>query len=62
MKISLEKKSLVGFSLATAVLVAINALSYGSFNKNRETAKWVAHTHQVRQNIESTLADNQLDE
>jgi PAS domain S-box-containing protein len=57
MKISIEKKSLVGFGLATAVLVGINALSYWSLNKNRETAHWVAHTHQVRQNIEATLAD-----
>ncbi len=57
MQISIEKKSLVGFGLATAVLVGINALSYWSFNKNRETAHWVAHTHQVRQNIEATLAD-----
>ena len=57
MKNSIEKKSFVGFGLATAVLVGINALSYRSFNKNRETANWVAHTHQVRQNIEATLAD-----
>ena len=57
MKISIEKKSLIGFGLATAVLVGINALSYWSFTKNRETANWVAHTHQVQQNIESTLAN-----
>ncbi len=57
MQISIEKKSLVGFGLTTVVLVGINALSYWSFNKNRETANWVAHTHQVRQNIEATLAD-----
>jgi CHASE3 domain sensor protein len=57
MKISIEKKSLVGFGLATVVLVGINALSYWSFNKNREIANWVAHTQQMRQNIQSTLAD-----
>lgn len=57
MKISIEKKTLVGFGLATAVLFGINVLFYGSFSKQRKTADWVTHTYKVRENIESTLAD-----
>ncbi|MEW6491398.1 MAG: CHASE3 domain-containing protein [Cyanobacteriota bacterium] len=56
MKLSIEHKTIVGFGAASMVLVIINALSYGSFLKNRAIADWVAHTHQVRRNIESTLA------
>ncbi|HEY9666663.1 MAG TPA: CHASE3 domain-containing protein, partial [Coleofasciculaceae cyanobacterium] len=56
MKVSIEKQTVIGFSLASAVLVGINALSYWSFKNHRAIASWVAHTHEVRQNIESTLA------
>ncbi len=56
MKFSIEKKTIVGFGLASAVLVDINAVSYWSFSKHREAANWVAHTHEIEQAIESTLA------
>lgn len=57
MKSSLEKQSLVGFGLASTVMVVINALSYWSLIQHRETAYWVAHTHEVEQKIETTLAE-----
>lgn len=57
MKVSIEKQTIIGFSLASAVLVSINALSFWSFKNHREIANWVAHTHEVRRNIESTLAN-----
>jgi PAS domain S-box-containing protein len=55
-KLSIEKKVVFGFGLASAVLVSINALSYWSFSKHRSTAYWVAHTYQVQQKIDETLA------
>ncbi len=40
MKFSIEKKTLIGFGLASTVLVGINVLAYWSFNKHRQTADW----------------------
>jgi PAS domain S-box-containing protein len=57
MKSSIEKQSLVGFGLASIVMVLINALSYWSLVQYRETAYWVAHTHEVEQKIKTTLAE-----
>lgn len=57
MKFSIEKQSLVGFGLASVVMVFINALSYWSLVQHRETAYRVAHTHEVEQKIEITLAE-----
>ena len=57
MKSLIEKQSLVGFGLASAVMVVINALSYWSLLQHRETASWVAHTRKVEQKIEKTLAE-----
>lgn len=57
MKSSIEKQSLVGFGLASTVMVVINALSYWSLIQHRETAYWVAHTHEVEQKIETSLAE-----
>jgi len=57
MKSLIEKQSLVGFGLASAVMVVINALSYWSLLQHRETAYWVAHTRKVEQKIERTLAE-----
>lgn len=56
-KFSIEKKSLLGFSLASAVLFSINAFSSWSFNRHRVTTDWVAHTYQVQQPIETSLAE-----
>jgi signal transduction histidine kinase len=57
MKFSIEKQTLAGFGLALVVLVTINALSYWSFSKHRETDYWVTHTYEVRQKLESTLTN-----
>jgi hypothetical protein len=57
MKFSIEKKTLIGFGLASTVLVGINVLAYWSFNKHRQTADWLAHTYQVQQKIELTHAE-----
>ncbi|MCA1990582.1 MAG: CHASE3 domain-containing protein [Coleofasciculus sp. S288] len=57
MKLSIEKQTLAGFGIASAVLVGINALSYWSSLKHQQTTKWVSHTHQVLQKLESTHAE-----
>lgn len=57
MKFSIEKQTLAGFGLASVVMVVINALSYWSLIQHRQTAYWVAHTHEVDQKIKTTLAE-----
>jgi signal transduction histidine kinase len=52
----MKKNALTGFTLATVVLGGINALSYWSLERYRETADWVTHTYQVQQTIEITHA------
>ncbi len=57
MKFPIQRKTLVGFGVALVVLITINALSYWSLLRHRETDYWVAHTYQVQQKIEATLAE-----
>lgn len=55
MKWTVGKKIGTGFGVALVILTAIGAVSYTSTNRLTETAKWVAHTHEVIAKLESVL-------
>ena len=45
----------VGFGLALAILVAIGSVSYRNTNTLTTTAEWVAHTHQVIEELSQII-------
>ena len=57
MKWSIEKQTVMGLGLASVILVSINALSFWSFIKHRETASSISHTHRVLQELETTASE-----
>jgi signal transduction histidine kinase len=56
MKLSLGQKIGSGFVAALVMLFVIGVFSYSSTTRLLANAEWVAHTHQVLENLESLLA------
>ena len=50
------KKLALGFGLALALLLIVGGVSYWSINSLIENANWVAHTHQVLENLEAVIS------
>ncbi len=56
MKLSIGKKITSGFALALAVLVAISLVSYRNIKELNADARWVTHTVEALQRLESLSA------
>ncbi len=56
MKFSIGKKMAAGFALALAALVIISLVSYRNINELNADARWVTHTVEVLQRLESLSA------
>jgi len=56
MRISLERKIALGFGAATVILVAVGVAAFRSTTATIASAGWVAHTLDVRADLEATLA------
>src|SRR6266478_2133488 len=56
MKFSVGKKIAVAFGLALAALVVINLVSYRNITELNSDARWVSHTQEVLQRLESLYA------
>src|SRR5260370_39161781 len=56
MKLSVGKKIAVAFGLALAALVVINLVSYRNITELNSDARWVSHTQEVLQRLESLYA------
>lgn len=56
MRISLERKIVLGFGAATVILVAVGVAAFRSTTATIASAGWVTHTLDVRANLEATLA------
>ena len=55
--LSLERRIQVGFGIAVAIIVAVGAASLRSTDATVSGAHWVAHTLQVRAELEAGFAD-----
>jgi len=55
--LSLERRIQVGFGIAVAIIVAVGAASLRSTDATVSGARWVAHTLQVRAELEAGFAD-----
>jgi PAS domain S-box-containing protein len=53
---TLQSKLTMGFGAALSVLALIGVLSYRKFSQDNVDQQWVSHTHQVLENLDSTLA------
>jgi PAS domain S-box-containing protein len=53
---SIEKKTAAALAAAGLILLLVAGLSYRSGHRFVETSEWVSHTHEVLQELESTLA------
>ncbi len=56
MKLTIKRKTMLGFGLVMALLFVIAALSHLSTKWLVEDGKWVAHTHEVLENLEGLLS------
>jgi PAS domain S-box-containing protein len=54
---SLERKVLLGFTLAAVVLVVLGLFSYRSVVQSRAEAQLVSHTHEVLNSLSTMLSD-----
>ena len=50
-------KVVIAFGLASAILVGVGVLSFRRIQQTDEDESWVAHTHFVREELDSSLAD-----
>ena len=57
MGLSLERRIQVGFGIAVAIIVAVGTAALRSTEATVSSAHWVAHTLQVRAELEATFAD-----
>jgi PAS domain S-box-containing protein len=57
MTLSLERRIQIGFGIAVAIIVAVGAAALRSTAATVDSAGWVAHTLQVRGELEATFAD-----
>ncbi len=57
MNLSLERKIQIGFGVAVAIIVVIGAAALQSTTATVDSALWVAHTLEVRGELEATFAD-----
>ncbi|MDB6066793.1 MAG: two-component system sensor histidine kinase/response regulator [Pedosphaera sp.] len=56
MNLSIGKKITIGFALALAALVGISLVSHRNVTELNTDARWVTHTMEVQQRLESTYA------
>ncbi|HXH63149.1 MAG TPA: CHASE3 domain-containing protein [Gemmatimonadales bacterium] len=56
MRVSLERKIVLGFGAATVILVAVGVATFRSTTATIASAGWVAHTLDVRADLEASLA------
>ena len=54
---SLERKIQIGFAIAVVIILAVGAAALRSTAATVESARWVAHTLEVRGELEATFAD-----
>ncbi len=52
-----KNKIVAGFGTALAMLIFVGVLSYRSMVQNGEDRRWVAHTHEVLEDIEGLLTE-----
>ena len=57
MGLSLERRIQIGFGIAVAIIVAVGAAALRSTEATVSSARWVAHTLQVRAELEAGFAD-----
>src|SRR5205823_2353559 len=55
--LSLERRIQIGFGIAVAIIVAVGAAALRSTEATVSSAQWVAHTLQVRAELEAGFAD-----
>ena len=57
MQLTIERKIQIGFAIAVFIIVAVGAAALRSTAATVESAGWVAHTLEVRAELEATFAD-----
>ncbi len=55
--LSLERRIQIGFGIAVAIIVAVGAAALRSTEATADSARWVAHTLEVRAELEAGFAD-----
>ncbi len=55
--LSLERRIQIGFGIAVAIIVAVGAAALRSTEATVDSARWVAHTLEVRAELEAAFAD-----
>ncbi len=56
MQLTIERKTQIGFAIAVFIIVAVGAAALRSTAATVESAGWVAHTLEVRAELEATFA------
>jgi methyl-accepting chemotaxis protein len=59
MKWNVGTKIAVGFGVALAIFVIVGAVAYRNVNDQTEAARWVVHTHEVKDELTALLASLQ---
>ena len=57
MHLTLERRILIGFVIAVVIILAVGAAALRSTAATVESARWVAHTLEVRGELEATFAE-----
>ncbi len=56
-RLSIERKSLIGFALAAGIFAAISLVSYRNAQRLIDTNNWVVHTYRVISELDHILSD-----
>ncbi|OLE97017.1 MAG: hypothetical protein AUG75_13245 [Cyanobacteria bacterium 13_1_20CM_4_61_6] len=57
MQLTLERRIQIGFAIAVVIILAVGAAALRSTAATVESARWVAHTLEVRAELEATFAE-----
>jgi hypothetical protein len=56
--LQLIRKTQVGFGAVLAVLLVVGIVSYRSLAASTETERWVQHTHEVLEHLETLILES----
>jgi CHASE3 domain sensor protein len=56
-KLQLIRKTQSGFGAVLAVLLVVGIVSYRSLAASAETERWVQHTHEVLEHLETLVSE-----